>query len=726
MINDKELKKEKDYLKTVLYILKQKIAGNEQMLNESEKQIASDLKYAWDNVLDDSEWAEVKLQVNRREATSLNAKNRIYAYGRMIKSAYFARIDFDDGEDVTPLYIGIATLDDDNFFYVYDWRAPISSMFYDFELGEAYYDTPNGRVSGKITLKRQYKINGDKIEQIFDTNLQVVDDILKQMLSGHTTDKMRNIVMTIQKEQNKIIRAMDSDVLLVSGPAGSGKTSVAMHRVAYLLYALKDSLKNSNILVIGPNDIFSNYISNVLPEIGEDNVYQTTFSDFVMAFLTEFKVRGGLNDIYECVYSVDPKATNKPVIYNSIKLKQSSAYISLIESFIASRKSRVLSVDDVVVDGKTIIEKSFLEKFADTIEISGQTFREQGQRIIEKILIHLDIKLGGNRAARNKIKKALENNLNRLKPKDLYLELFSDKEAFVKLLLDTYNQNAVAPKNRLTIKELSDIFDYTHEALNKGFLPFEDVSGYMYLKDRIVGFKSQKNIKQVIIDEAQDYSSLQFKILSRVFKYAKITVLGDVNQCIMPFASYSSFEPIANIFKDARPESKVEVSYLNKTYRSTTQINTFAKRMIGEKQLYNQVERNGDEVEIIKDTTNIAKSKIIADALALKQKDNTVAIITRTEAQAQDIRNAVDVIKKSSNFKFVKKTDKTFTTDKIMVIPAYLAKGLEFDIALIYAANESDYPQEFSQLFYVACTRALHKLNVYYTGTLTKLIKQNG
>ena len=691
MINDKELKKEKDYLKTVLYILKQKIAGNEQMLNESEKQIASDLKYAWDNVLDDSEWAEVKLQVNRREATSLNAKNRIYAYGRMIKSAYFARIDFDDGEDVTPLYIGIATLDDDNFFYVYDWRAPISSMFYDFELGEAYYDTPNGRVSGKITLKRQYKINGDKIEQIFDTNLQVVDDILKQMLSGHTTDKMRNIVMTIQKEQNKIIRAMDSDVLLVSGPAGSGKTSVAMHRVAYLLYALKDSLKNSNILVIGPNDIFSNYISNVLPEIGEDNVYQTTFSDFVMAFLTELKVRGGLNDIYECVYSVDPKATNKPVIYNSIKLKQSSAYISLIESFIASRKSRVLSVDDVVVDGKTIIEKSFLEKFADTIEISGQTFREQGQRIIEKILIHLDIKLGGNRAARNKIKKALENNLN-----------------------------------RLTIKELSDIFDYTHEALNKGFLPFEDVSGYMYLKDRIVGFKSQKNIKQVIIDEAQDYSSLQFKILSRVFKYAKITVLGDVNQCIMPFASYSSFEPIANIFKDARPESKVEVSYLNKTYRSTTQINTFAKRMIGEKQLYNQVERNGDEVEIIKDTTNIAKSKIIADALALKQKDNTVAIITRTEAQAQDIRNAVDIIKKSSNFKFVKKTDKTFTTDKIMVIPAYLAKGLEFDIALIYAANESDYPQEFSQLFYVACTRALHKLNVYYTGTLTKLIKQNG
>ncbi len=722
MISEKELKAEKDYLKTVLYILQKKIEGNEQLLTDIEKEIAQDLKYAWDNSLEDYEWAEVKLSVNRREATSVNAINRLRAYNRMIKSAYFARIDFDDGQEVMPIYLGIATLDDGNYFYVYDWRAPIASMFYDFELGQAYYDTPNGRITGNIVLKRQFKINGDKIEQIFDTSVQVVDNILREMLGGHATDKMRNIVTTIQKEQNKIIRKLDSDILVVSGPAGSGKTSVAMHRVAYLLYAYKESLRNSNILILSPNDIFSNYISNVLPEIGEDNVYQSTFGDFVSAFLTEFKIKGTMNDIYEYVYSISPNVKQKPIEYNSIKLKQSSIYINLIETFIKKRKYKVLSVEDVVVDGKVVVDKSFLEKFADTIELSGQTFKEQGAQIIDKILLHLDIKLNSNKTIRNKIKKALLNNLNKLKPKDMYLDLYSNKEEFVNLIEEIYNSSGTSKQQRFTIKELSDIFDYTQNNLSKGILPFEDVSGYMYLKDRLVGFRTQHNIKQVVIDEGQDYSQMQYRILSHVFKDAKITVLGDINQCILPFSSYKSFDTIANILKEDRLDCKCATEYLSKTYRSTTQINTFCKKIIGETNLFNQVERNGDEVQIIKDCEEFDKSRLLKDSLNLKNKDNTLAIITRTEAQAKELKSIIDAKKLGKKFKLLTKADRTFTADLIMIIPAYLAKGLEFDIALIYNANETDYPQEFKQLFYVACTRALHKLNVYYTKTLTSLI----
>ena len=723
MISEKELKQEKDYLKTVLYILQKKIEGNENLLSETEKEISKNLKYAWDNSLEDYEWAEVKLDINRKEATSVNAKNRLVSYNKMLKNAYFARIDFFDDEETMPIYIGIATLDDSNYFYVYDWRAPISSMFYDFEMGEAFYQTPNGKVYGKIVLKRQYKISGDKIEQIFDTSVQVIDNILQDMLKGHASDKMRNIVTTIQKEQNKIIRKLDSDVLVVSGPAGSGKTSVALHRVAFLLYAYKESLKNSNVLILSPNDIFSNYISNVLPEIGEDNVYQTTFSDFISAFLTEFKIKGSLNDVYECVYSVSPELKHKPVLYNSIKLKQSNIYFNIIETYLKAKKYKVLAVEDVVVDGKVIIEKSFLEKFADNIEISGQTFKEQGEQIIDKILLHLDIKFGRKSPVRAKVKKTLTTNLNKLKTKDLYLELYSNKEDFVNLVENIYNQTGVNKNQRFTIKELSDIFDYTKANLQKGILPFEDVSGYMYAKDRVVGFKPQRNIKQVVIDEGQDYSAMQYRILSSVFRDAKITVLGDINQCILPFSSYKNFETITNILKEDRIDSKCSTEYLNKTYRSTTQINAFCKKMIGETGLYNQVERNGDEVEIVKDNPNVSKSSIIADAVKLKTKNNSVAIVTKTEEQARALKAAVDSLNLANKFKVVGKLDRTFNADRIIIIPSYLAKGLEFDVALIYGANKADYPLEFKQLFYVFCTRALHKLNIYYTQELTPIIR---
>ncbi len=726
MISERELKKEKDYLKAVLYILEKEIQKNNSKIEELSDTIKKELKYTWDydNQADLNEWANNMMKIERKSLSAISKTDKNRSYFKMLKSAYFARIDFETENDIIPVYIGIATLSDGTDFYVYDWRAPISSMFYDYEMGEAKYTTPEGNeIKGKIILKRQYKIEGENIVQIFDTDMQIIDDILKQMLGSKSSDKMRNIVNTIQKEQNKIIRKRDVDLLVVQGPAGSGKTSVAMHKIAYLLYAEKNNINNSNILIISPNDIFSDYISNVLPEIGEDNVYQTTFMDFIRGHL-DFKIKGSLNDLYEEVYKTNPKSKTKSVEYNSIMLKYGATYINLLENYISSKRNEILGISDIIIDGKVVIEKSYLEKLASELESNGVSLLTQGKRLIEKIVLHLTIKLGAKQNATiQKIKKALEANLNKLKVKSLFTDLYSNEDRFVNMIEEIYNVTGTSAKNRLSIKSLHDIFVYTSSLLAKNTIPFEDVVGYLYLKDRILGSSVQSKIKYVLIDEAQDYTIMQYRILAHLFKRANITILGDINQSIMPFASHKNYESIINILKQDRPGIKYDMNYLTKTYRSTYEINMFCKHIIGDTNMYNQVDRHGDEVSIIKDNDEMKKTKVLKDALELKKFYNTIAIITKTQEEANKLKECLEGNKKASSFKLITGKEKLFTADKIFIIPSYLAKGLEFDAVLVYNASDKVYPDEFKNLLYVVCTRALHKLNIYYSGKLSPLIK---
>lgn len=726
MISERELKKEKDYLKAVLYILEKEIQKNNSKIEELSDTIKKELKYTWDydNQADLNEWANNMMKIERKSLSAISKTDKNRSYFKMLKSAYFARIDFETEDDIIPVYIGIATLSDGTDFYVYDWRAPISSMFYDYEMGEAKFTTPEGNeIKGKIILKRQYKIEGENIVQIFDTDMQIIDDILKQMLGSKSSDKMRNIVNTIQKEQNKIIRKRDVDLLVVQGPAGSGKTSVAMHKIAYLLYAEKNNINNSNILIISPNDIFSDYISNVLPEIGEDNVYQTTFMDFIRGHL-DFKIKGSLNDLYEEVYKTNPKSKTKSVEYNSIMLKYGATYINLLENYISSKRNEILGISDIIIDGKVVIEKSYLEKLASELESNGVSLLTQGKRLIEKIVLHLTIKLGAKQNATiQKIKKALEANLNKLKVKSLFTDLYSNEDRFVNMIEEIYNVTGTSAKNRLSIKSLHDIFVYTSSLLAKNTIPFEDVVGYLYLKDRILGSSVQSKIKYVLIDEAQDYTIMQYRILAHLFKRANITILGDINQSIMPFASHKNYESIINILKQDRPGIKYDMNYLTKTYRSTYEINMFCKHIIGDTNMYNQVDRHGDEVSIIKDNDEMKKTKVLKDALELKKFYNTIAIITKTQEEANKLKECLEGNKKASSFKLITGKEKLFTADKIFIIPSYLAKGLEFDAVLVYNASDKVYPDEFKNLLYVVCTRALHKLNIYYSGKLSPLIK---
>ena len=726
MINEKELKQEKDYLKAVLYILDKEIQKANTKIDDYSKDIKRDLKYTWDpdNQADIEYWAMNMMNVEVQSIVAINSTSKVRSYLRMIKSAYFARIDFESDGETLPIYIGIATLDDGTDFYVYDWRSPIASMFYDYEMGEASYTTPDGNViKGKITLKRQYKIEGENIVQIFDTDMQVIDDVLKQMLSSKASDKMKNIVNTIQKEQNRVIRKNDVDILAVQGPAGSGKTSVAMHKIAYLLYAERAKINNSNILIISPNDIFSNYISNVLPEIGEDNVYQTTYMDFIKSHI-DFKIKGTMNDLYETYYSENYSQKPHSLGFNSIMLKFGATYINLIENFINLKRNEILGIDDITSDGKVVIEKEYLQKLANELETSGISLYAQGKKLVEKIGLHVSIKLGAkNNGAIQKIKKALTANLDKIKVKTIFVDLYSDENRFINMIEDIYNTTGTSQTNRLSIKELHDIFVYTQSLLMKNTIPFEDVSGYLYMKDRIHGSANQTQIKYLVVDEAQDYTIMQYKVLANLFRNAKVTILGDLNQNITPFANYQNYDTIVNVLKENRQGVRTDMNYLTKTYRSTYEINMFAKHIIGDTNMYNQIDRHGDEVSIIKDLPDENRSKVFTDALELKKYYNTIAIITKTQAEANKLKAMLEGNKKSNNFKVVTGKDKVFSSDKIMIIPSYLAKGLEFDVALVYNANNNNYPAEHKKLLYVVCTRAMHKLNIYYKDELTKLIK---
>ena len=722
MITEIEKRKERDYLKTVLYILQKNISKNKAILNINSEEIKREMRYLWEEHIPDPLEKEIlKDDIITQQLVGESYESTLKAQERMLDSAYFARIDFDDGTEIIPVYLGIASLVDGQHFYVYDWRAPICSMFYDAELGDAYYTLPNGeKVFGKITLKRQYQIKGDEIKEIFDTELQIIDNILQKMLSGNASTRMKNIVKTIQKEQNKIIRNNDADVLVVQGPAGSGKTSVAMHRIAYLLYAQRNNLKNSNVLIISPNEIFSSYISDVLPSVGEENVYQTTYRDYVLTFASEFKIKGDMNDIYECLYT----KSKSDVMYNSICLKFSTAYYHCMDNWIERNRSELLGLVDIEDGSELYIGKEFLEKYAETLD-RNLSIIEQAELVNEKIISHLSIKLHKEPKLKQKLIKALRTRVEKIKTRNIYNSFFEDGEVFVGEIEKAYNELAVAKSGRLTIKQLKEVYLYTRENLKKEVMPYEDVVNYLYLKGRVKGFVPQHQIKHVVIDEAQDYTLLQYNLLTKVFPDSTFTLLGDVNQSILPMAKYKNYESIINLITKDRAFAKTEMTYLAKTYRSTYEINTFAKTLVSDKLGYKQVERHGDKITIKKDTNDIAQKIIFQDAIKQKRKYTSVAIICKTEQELQKIKLALQKAGMDRKFAFVTKDSIDFDTKKVQIIPSYIAKGLEFDSVLVYNASSGAYSREQMSLFYVVCTRALHKLSIYYETEPCELLKNS-
>ncbi|GAA0725327.1 RNA polymerase recycling motor HelD [Clostridium malenominatum] len=638
-------------------------------------------------------------------------------YERMLQSPYFGRIDFiENGEErAEKYYIGISNLINDDYdFLVYDWRAPISGMFYDYEIGEANYKCPEGRVDGKLTLKRQYKIKNGEIEYMFDSNLKIDDEILQNILSKSTDNKMNAIVTTIQREQNKVIRNEEYKNLIVQGPAGSGKTSVALHRIAYLLYKHRDKITPQNIVIFSPNDIFNDYISNVLPQLGEDNMCQTTFKEYMHKALGNEIIKENYSEMMEYILASNKEDTYQKRI-NNIKFKSSMEFINVLKEYVCYLEKIDRNFKDIIFKGHLIISSKDIEElfFKDYVKLP---LKRRLQKIRERILFlmepyekhrvkeeadELEIMKQSMAAVKDEINKMTDIDLM-----DAYKKLFENMEFFLRKSNAEYRE-----------KNIDEIKNYTLESLRAGKLNYEDQPPLLYLKSALGDIPKTSEIKYVIIDEAQDYTPLQYEIFHQLFNHANMTILGDLHQSINPFMNVGDYSNISNIF----PKDNTCIINLTKSYRSTAEISKFSRRILKKEISDEWVERSGDKPLVLGFTDEEEiKERLLKDIKMYKEKGHkSIGIITRTTKEANDVHN---FLKDKIHVKAIMKDDDEYDSDTL-VIPAYLAKGLEFDVVLIYNAGDENYScEEERLLLYTACTRALHVLCIYYSGKVTPLL----
>ena len=574
------------------------------------------------------------------------------------------------------IYIGITHVEDEENekYLVHDWRAPICSMFYDYELGKASYLAPEGMITGEITNKRQFTIKDGKLIRVFDNNINIDDELLQEVLTEESNDKMKNIVNTIQQEQNVIIRNVTDKNLIVQGIAGSGKTSVALHRIAFLLYKI-ENLSSNNVLIFSPNQVFTEYISNVLPELGEANTMQTTLSDFLSSNLEEYKTVESFTSFVERYYKY--QETNK----EWVKYKQSDEIITHINSFAQNILEKAAFENDIITHDFEITKETLNYLLKNRYE--RILLKERLDAIAEKMCRDF---YEGKHTKKSVILSLLKKSLNiKLNYKELYKGFFNS-QFFVENT--TFN---------LTEKEIKD-------AVGKRNIKYEDACIVLYLKGLFEGFSYRGLIKEVVIDEAQDYSKLEYILIRKIFKKSNFTILGDINQTINPYYKYENLEELSKIFDNGTIYLE-----LNKTYRSTPEIIEHTNKILNLKHV-SAIRRENQRPVLFRDNILDLKTSLLKDINLLKKEHFSVAIITKDDSESEKVYELLKNDVKDINI--LNSNTKNFNK-KMVIIPSYIAKGLEFDSVIIYTEKENSYKQDEKYLYYVACTRAQHQLIIY-------------
>ncbi len=633
-------------------------------------------------------------------------ERKILLLEKMIKSPYFARIDFkfDDEDEFEKIYIGRSSLRKNSYqeMYVYDWRSPIASIFYRFMTGEAFYDAPCGRVTGELNLKRQYEIKNGTLEYFFDSDVQIVDEFLRQLLSQNTTAKMKAIVETIQHEQDVVIRDMENDLLMVQGVAGSGKTSIALHRAAFLMYqGLQTKLSANNIMIISPNSIFEQYISNVLPELGEDNVVSFVFEDILNAILNGRKIQSK-NDFLENLIIT---SKYKEISRNSIEFKTSSFFRKILDQFLRDIPRQWIVFDDVYYDGKCVVSKQILKD-----KILGRAGTPLGIKLeqLEDYILEQIFGTGkgrGHKEEKNLIKQEIQKFI-KIDIVELYKILFSNEAYFYSLL-----------QNSNPSQGIKSIWEYTRENLETDILHYDDAIAITYLYLKIYGTNKYKNIKQVVIDEAQDYYPLQYEIFSLLFSNAKFTILGDMKQTLAKKEDISFYEQIQKILN----KKKSSLIMLDKSFRCTNEILNFSLKFIEQSSQIKSFNRNGDSPKVfIADNSEIFIDKIVKEIKLCQEKGfQSICLICKTDKNSTYLFSK---IKHKLDIQLIK-NGSVSDLQGVFILPVYMSKGLEFDAVLICDADSQNYHDEDDKnLLYVACTRALHKLSLFCENEVSPLI----
>ena len=633
-------------------------------------------------------------------------EHKILLLEKMIKSPYFARIDFkfDDEDEFEKIYIGRSSLRKNSYqeMYVYDWRSPIASVFYRFMTGEAFYDAPCGRVTGELNLKRQYEIKNGILEYFFDSDVQIVDEFLRQLLSQNTTAKMKAIVETIQHEQDVVIRDMENDLLMVQGVAGSGKTSIALHRAAYLMYqGLQTKLSANNIMIISPNSIFEQYISNVLPELGEDNVISSVFEDILSELLNGRKIQSR-NDFLE---NLIVNSKYKEISRNSIEFKTSSFFREILDQFLIDIPRQWIEFEDVYYEGKCVVSGQILKD-----KILGRPETPLGIKLeqLEDYILEQIFGTGkgrGHKEEKNLIKQEIQKFI-KIDIVELYKILFSNEAYFYSLL-----QNSNPSQN------IKNIWKYTKENLEADSLYYDDAIAIAYLYLKIYGTNKYKNIKQVVIDEAQDYYPLQYEIFNLLFSNAKFTILGDMKQTLAKKEDISFYEQIQKILNT----KKSSLIMLDKSFRCTNEILNFSLKFIEQSSQIKSFNRNGDSPKVyIADNSEIFIDEIVKEIKLCQEKGfQSICLICKTEKNSTYLFNK---IKHKLDIQLIK-NGSVSDLQGVFILPVYMSKGLEFDTVLICDADSQNYHDEDDKnLLYVACTRALHKLSLFCENEVSPLI----
>lgn len=655
-------------------------------------------------------------------------------YKLLLDSPYFARVDFkyDDDQETDKIYIGLYSfIDNDSMtVLVHDWRAPISSIFYEYETGRAGFETREIKVTGEILLKRQFKIKGSKLEFLFDSSIKIDDEILQEMLSRNASDKMKHIVTTIQKEQNKVIRHEESSILMVRGAAGSGKTSIALHRIAYLLY--KDShLESKNIVIFSPNHIFNDYISNVLPELGEENVLQTTLEEYVGRYIG----RGGsvekLNDHLENL--IDPqKGQFHPIREKGYRLKASTAFFNGLKRYAGSLGSRIESFEDIRYHGRLVVSRqemlALYNRYKEELPVHKclKIIRERALYLLSAAQEERKAELRQQLASGNKSSKEIAAivRLELLKELRLFREeilkrtFLSLDDAYRGFYAGDYFYEAGFAAG-FPKAELEVISRYTLAHYKDGAMHYEDAIVSLYLRLRVEGAADSSDIKHVVIDEAQDYSPLQYAVFNLLFPSAGFTILGDMNQVINPYGHIKAYEETLEAF-DRRDAA---ILHLSKSYRSTRQISNFAKAMLMARERYEGFERNGVLPKLFKTDSDMDfKRKLKADIENMQGSGmKSIAVICKTAAECKRLHA---LLSDQIYVNMITLEENRFK-EGITLIPSYFCKGLEFDGVILYGADADRYAGEPDRkLLYTICTRALHQLHIYYKDCLTPIIEQ--
>ncbi|WP_283214708.1 RNA polymerase recycling motor HelD [Paenibacillus sp. HWE-109] len=680
------------------------------------------------------------------------AQDALRKLQRVVDAPYFSRIDFKErGEqEREKIYIGLTSLIDakTDEILIYDWRAPIASLFYDYPPGPATYRTPEMDVSGELMLKRQYIIKAGVLQDVFDTGISIGDEMLQQMLSRSADEKMHSIVTTIQREQNQIIRDDRHKVLVVQGAAGSGKTSVALQRIAYLLYKYRTTLSADNMILFSPNSLFSDYVSHVLPELGEATMQQTTFQDYLTHKLSDTGLQ--LEDPYDQLEFVLTGTEQDPAYatrLQSIQYKTSAAFLGVIEAYGEKFKQGGLRFLDLSVGKKVLITAEELnERFyaKDSILAIGERMEQLSEWMLEKLdAIQADAQkrfyrkmvrepkyLGTEPEMKKMSKIKAHKAIGPLKEKARKLAYVDVLGMYKDLYTDTeLHQELMKQSGQVLPAEWEAISAFTSAALAEGTLHYEDATPLVYLKGLVEGQLRVGTIRYCLVDEAQDYSPFHYAYLKKLFPRARFTLLGDWNQGIFTHANAqasaaegkSEYSSISELMK----EEETETIRLVKSYRSTREIVDFASSVLPGGEPIEPFSRSGDSPRLRRAADETELSRLVAEAARVRRDGgaSSISIICKTERETKSAHALLKPLLPG----LARITKETLHYEAgVMILPAYLAKGLEFDAVILYDAGAAVYAEaKERKLFYTACTRALHHLDVFYQGELTPFLPIN-